>query len=178
MFRNKILVRAYLPSPSFHHFLLVQLSLSDSSSPIEIEALCWKLSRRWRLACLHPSPSSIFISYQRSQTEAAARVVEELTKTLAVCNVEEEVEVVRSAILIASVVECWLRSLMLEKNWGCIGDSTFVNSTFASDEEKKYFQALNVVPYICDNFIKCHCSASKFSAVKLVFFECTALVLI
>ncbi|KAI0498806.1 hypothetical protein KFK09_019701 [Dendrobium nobile] len=60
-------------------------------------------------------------------------------------KVEEEEEVVRSAILIASVVECWLRSLMLEKNWGCVGDSTFVNSTFASDEEKKYFQALNVI---------------------------------
>ncbi|KAH0455335.1 hypothetical protein IEQ34_015367 [Dendrobium chrysotoxum] len=159
MFRNKILVRAYLPSPSFHPFVIVQLSLSDSSSPIEIEALCWKLSRRWRVACLHPSPSSIFVSYQGFMMNVVglrSELIDLYPGLLLVVfyKVEEEEEVVRSAILIARVVECWLRSLMLEKSWGCIGDSTFVNSTFASDEEKKYFQALNVVPYICDNFIK------------------------
>ncbi|XP_020571260.1 uncharacterized protein LOC110018324 [Phalaenopsis equestris] len=142
MFGNKFLVRAHLPSPSFHPFRLLQLSVSDSSSSIEIETLCWKLSRRWRLACFHPSPSSVFIIYQRCQNEEAARVVEELAKSMAICKLGEEEEV-RSAILIARAVECWFRSLMMEKSWRCIGESTFVDSTFAVDEEKKYFHALN-----------------------------------
>ncbi|KAK8941480.1 hypothetical protein KSP39_PZI010208 [Platanthera zijinensis] len=147
MFRNKILVTTRLASPSPSSFFLLHLSPSDSSSPIEIEILCWKLSRRFRLACFHPSPSSIFVIYQRSQTESAAQVVEEISKTLVIINVEDEEEV-SSATLLATSMECWFRSLMLEKSWRCVGDCTFVESTFSRDKEKTHVQALNVVLYV------------------------------
>ena len=74
MFRNKIVVRASFPSSSSPFFLIPlsfplagypsPRSLSASSfHPIDLEALCCKLSRAKRLACFLHS-DDIFIIYQ------------------------------------------------------------------------------------------------------------------
>ncbi|CAD5164552.1 unnamed protein product [Musa acuminata subsp. malaccensis] len=69
MFRNNLVVLADPPSSS--PFLLRQLSLlpalsqptSSSLAAVEVETLCWKISRRWRLACFLHHPD-VFVIYQ------------------------------------------------------------------------------------------------------------------
>ncbi|EHA8590502.1 hypothetical protein COCNU_scaffold019532G000060 [Cocos nucifera] len=99
MFRNKILVRVAPPDAlSSSPFLLLPLSISLPFSPpspslsIELETLCWKLSRRWRLACL-PQTSEIFIVYQRAQSESVAEVIKALAEAVPVSNqVQSEID--------------------------------------------------------------------------------------
>lgn len=68
MFKNKILVKA-TPSPSHSSFFLLPLSLPSSSCTtgpplsVDLEILSWKLSRKWRLACL-AQPFDILVVYQ------------------------------------------------------------------------------------------------------------------
>ncbi|XP_020089310.1 uncharacterized protein LOC109710911 [Ananas comosus] len=148
MFRNKILIRAS-PSSSSNLFLLplsLSLSLSAPLPPptlsLDLETLCWKLSRQWRLACLL-QPSHILLLYQRAQSDAVARVVAELAKALPSIEVGEEEEV-KSESLIAKAVECGLRSIMLDQKWTCVGNNTFVESTFSCSEERSNLCAINV----------------------------------
>lgn len=54
-------------------------------------------------------------------------------------------EEVASAALVAKAVEIWLRILMLEHKWTCVGNYTFVDSTFAGAEERSNVCALNLV---------------------------------
>ncbi|URE27843.1 hypothetical protein MUK42_34864, partial [Musa troglodytarum] len=69
MFRNNLVVLADPPSSS--PFLLCQLSLlpalsqptSSSLAAVEVETLCWKISRRLRLACFLHHPD-VFVIYQ------------------------------------------------------------------------------------------------------------------
>lgn len=56
-------------------------------------------------------------------------------------GVEEEV---RSASVIARAVECGFKSVMLDHNWRCLSDNTFVDSTFACSEEASHACAVNV----------------------------------
>jgi hypothetical protein len=55
--------------------------------------------------------------------------------------------VVCSGSLVAKAVECGLRCLMLERGWRFVGESIFVESTFAASEERTDLCALNVVWY-------------------------------
>ncbi|XP_026658336.2 uncharacterized protein LOC103701850 isoform X1 [Phoenix dactylifera] len=149
MFRNKILVRVAPHDPlSSSPFLLLPLSISLPSSPpspslsVELETLCWKLSRRWHLACL-PQSSEIFIVYQRAQSESVAQVVKALVEAVPVSSVGVEEEV-RSASVIAKAVECGLKSFMLDNGWRCVGDNIFVDSTFACSEERSHLCAIDV----------------------------------
>ena len=50
-----------------------------------------------------------------------------------------------SGSLISKAVDCSLRSLLLEKNWKCVGDEYIVNSSFSPSEEKSHVYALDVV---------------------------------
>lgn len=52
-----------------------------------------------------------------------------------------------SGSLVAKAVECGLRSLMLEHGWRCVGESIYVDSTFAASEERSDLSAVNVVWY-------------------------------
>ncbi|XP_073117528.1 uncharacterized protein [Elaeis guineensis] len=149
MFRNKILVRFAPPDPlSSSPFLLLPLSISLPSSPpspslsVELETLCWKLSRRWHLACL-PQTSEIFIVHQRGQSESVAEVIKALAEAVPVSNVGVE-EDVRSASVIAKAVECGFKSFMIDHGWRCVGDNIFVDSTFACSEERTHLCAVNV----------------------------------
>ncbi|PKA51788.1 hypothetical protein AXF42_Ash008017 [Apostasia shenzhenica] len=83
--------------------------------------------------------------HEKAQNESAARLVEELAETLAICDemVGEEEEA-SSKYLIAKAVECSLRLLMLENEWKCVGENTFVQSNFSVDEQRNHHQALNV----------------------------------
>nr|CAD1837473.1 unnamed protein product [Ananas comosus var. bracteatus] len=140
MFRNKILIRAS-PSSSSNLFLLpLSLSLSAPLPPptlsLDLETLCWKLSRQWRLACLLQR-SHILLLYQRAQSDAVARVVAELAEALPSIEVGEEEEV-KSESLIAKAVECGLRSIMLDQKWTCVGNNFFVESTFSCSEERRF----------------------------------------
>jgi hypothetical protein len=67
MFKNKILVKATRSPPA--SFFLLPLSLASSSSTtdpplsVELEVLSWKLSRKWRLACI-VQPLEVLVVYQ------------------------------------------------------------------------------------------------------------------
>ncbi|RWV86490.1 hypothetical protein GW17_00051613 [Ensete ventricosum] len=82
MFRNSLVVLADPPSSS--PFLLRQLSLLralsqptiSSLAAVEVETLCWKISRRWRLACFLHHPD-VFVIYQATQSQSAERALEE-----------------------------------------------------------------------------------------------------
>lgn len=50
-----------------------------------------------------------------------------------------------SGSLVAKAVECGLRCLMLERGWSFVGESIYVESTFAASEERTDLCALNVV---------------------------------
>ncbi|KAJ0971626.1 hypothetical protein J5N97_019585 [Dioscorea zingiberensis] len=143
MFRNKIFVKASLPSSNgLAHFRLLTLTLSLSPLSIDVETLCWKLSRRWRLACL-PHSSQILILYQISQSQSLAGVVQEVTDAFPVSNVGDEEEVGTSS-LVARAIECGLRCFMLENGWSCVGENSFVRSSFAVCEEGKHVYAVEV----------------------------------
>ncbi|XP_020254041.1 1,2-dihydroxy-3-keto-5-methylthiopentene dioxygenase 1-like [Asparagus officinalis] len=83
MFRNKILVRASPPPSSSFSLLPLSLPIAGDRSPplsnsIDLQTLCCRLSRTWRLACfLHAG--DIFVVYQR---ESAARVVDDLVRSI------------------------------------------------------------------------------------------------
>ncbi|XP_078164466.1 uncharacterized protein LOC144559325 [Carex rostrata] len=147
MFKNKILVKT-TPSPSHSSFFLLPLSLPSSSCTtgpplsVDLEILSWKLSRKWRLACL-TQPFEILIVYQKSQSDLVDRVVSEFLKfdPLIRIGVEEEV---KSVSVIAKAIEIGLRCVMLDNNWTCVGDNTFVKSTFSTSEERSNVYAVNV----------------------------------
>ncbi|KAF3332473.1 SAP domain-containing protein [Carex littledalei] len=147
MFKNKILVKA-TPSPSHSSFFLLPLSLPSSSCTtgpplsVDLEILSWKLSRKLRLACL-TQPFEILVVYQKSQSDLVDRVVSEFLKfdPLIRIGVEEEV---KSVSVIAKAIEIGLRCVMLDNNWTCIGDNTFVKSTFSTSEERSNVYAVNV----------------------------------
>ncbi|CAM0957093.1 unnamed protein product [Alopecurus aequalis] len=146
MFRNKVLVRA-VPSPSTPPppFLLRQVSFSTDVPSLDIDILCCRLSRRHRLACLPQPPTDALVVYQRCQSRAAAEVVSEIAAAFFLdASVGEEEEVVCSGSLVAKAVECGLRCLMLERGWKFVGESIFVESTFAASEERTDLCALNV----------------------------------
>jgi hypothetical protein len=75
MFRNKVLVRAAASSSSapLPTFLLRQLSLpADVPIPVlDLEILCSRLSRRYRLACLPQAPADSLLVYQVSLSLAS-----------------------------------------------------------------------------------------------------------
>ncbi|KAJ3674162.1 hypothetical protein LUZ60_006154 [Juncus effusus] len=172
MFKNKILVKATgsSSSSSSSPLFLLPLSLrSSSSSPsssspppesesdpslsIQLEALCWKLSRRWGLACL-PQPSQILLLYRKSQLDSVDRVVSEFIKLDPAINVGTEEEV-KSGALNANAIEFGLKCLMLDHKWSCIRDSVFVESNFDSNQERTNLCALNVEVQCgaCDEFV-------------------------
>ncbi|KAM0948922.1 hypothetical protein DsansV1_C06g0064801 [Dioscorea sansibarensis] len=145
MFRNKIMVRASSPLfNGFSPFRLLTLSLSSSFPPlsIDVETLCWKLSRRYRLACLLYS-SQILIVYRPSQSQSVAGVLRELTDAFPVSNVGDE-EVGTSSSMVTRAIECGLRCAMLENGWSCVGENSFVCSSFNACEEGKHVYAVNV----------------------------------
>ncbi|ONK65425.1 uncharacterized protein A4U43_C07F36960 [Asparagus officinalis] len=147
MFRNKILVRASPPPSSSFSLLPLSLPIAGDRSPplsnsIDLQTLCCRLSRTWRLACfLHAG--DIFVVYQRSQCESAARVVDELVRSIPGIEVGLEEEV-RSSSLIAKAVEWWLRSIMFDNSWSCVGENCFIQSSFACSEERRHLCSINV----------------------------------
>ncbi|XP_044958087.1 uncharacterized protein LOC123409185 isoform X1 [Hordeum vulgare subsp. vulgare] len=150
MFRNKVLVRAVpvsvpssSPAPS-PPFLLRQVSFSAAAPPLDLDILCCRLSSRHRLACLPQSPADALVVYQRCQSRAAAEVASEIAAAFTGASVGEEEEVVCSGSLVAKAVECGLRCLMLERGWSFVGESIYVQSTFAATEERTDLCALNV----------------------------------
>ncbi|KAM0851733.1 hypothetical protein ACQ4PT_052238 [Festuca glaucescens] len=144
MFRNKVLVRAGPSSAPPPPFLLRQVSFSTDVPSVDIEILCCRLSRRHRLACLPQPPSDALVVYQRCQSPAAAEVASEIAAAFLDASVGEEEEVVCSGSLVAKAIECGLRCLMLERGWRFVGESIFVESTFAASEERTDLCALNV----------------------------------
>ncbi|KAG6516515.1 hypothetical protein ZIOFF_026980 [Zingiber officinale] len=151
MFRNTVVLRTHPPSNLSSPFLLRQLSLlrrpdpspTPSSLAVDVEILCWKICRRWSLACFL-QPPDVFLIYQRAQYESVDRALEELLRAMPDFTIGLEEEVA-SAALVAKAVEIWLRILMLEHKWTCVGDCTFVDSTFAGTEERSNVCALNLV---------------------------------
>ncbi|KAH7679505.1 hypothetical protein IHE45_06G063200 [Dioscorea alata] len=152
MFRNKIMVRASSSlSNGFSPFHLLTLSLSSSSSSsssslplsIDVETLCWKLSRRYGVACL-PYSSQILIVHQLYQSHSVAGVVRELIDAFPVFNVVDEEEVGISSSIVTRAIECGLRCAMLENGWSCVGENSFVCSSFDACEEGKHVYAVNV----------------------------------
>ncbi|KAF7109574.1 hypothetical protein CFC21_109813 [Triticum aestivum] len=147
MFLNQVLVRAVpvtsssAPSPPF---LLRQVSFSAAVPSLDLDILCCRLSRRHRLACLPQSPADALVVYQRCQSHAAAEVASEIAAAFTGASVGEEEEVVCSGSLVAKAVECGLRCLMLERGWSFVGESIYVQSTFAVIEERTDLCALNV----------------------------------
>ncbi|GJN16442.1 hypothetical protein PR202_gb03430 [Eleusine coracana subsp. coracana] len=156
MFRNKVLVRAAASTSSsapLPPFLLRQLSL-PAVVPIpalDLEILCSRLSRRYRLACLPQAPADKLLVYQRCQSHEAAVAVSEVmaafpgaSVSAASYHVGEVEELACSGELVAKAVGCELRSLMLEHGWRCLGETIFVCSTFAESEERTDLCAVNV----------------------------------
>ncbi|KAH7679507.1 hypothetical protein IHE45_06G063400 [Dioscorea alata] len=151
MFRNKIMVRASSSlSNGFSPFHLLTLSLSSSSSSfsslplsIDVETLCWKLSRRYGVACL-PYSSQILIVHQLYQSHSVAGVVRELIDAFPVFNVVDEEEVGISSSIVTRAIECGLRCAMLENGWSCVGENSNVCSSFDAFEEGKHVYAVNV----------------------------------
>ncbi|KAJ1686894.1 hypothetical protein LUZ63_018284 [Rhynchospora breviuscula] len=147
IFQNKILVKA-TQSSSPSSFFLLPLSLPSSPSTtdpplsVELEILSWKLSRKWRLACL-AQPFEILLVYKKSQSDLVDRVVSEFVNfdPAIRIGVEEEVQ---SGSVIATALEIALRCAMLDHKWTCIGDNTFVKSTFSTTEERTNVCAVNV----------------------------------
>ncbi|XP_042385306.1 uncharacterized protein LOC121976942 [Zingiber officinale] len=161
MFRNTVVLRTHPPSNLSSPFLLRQLSLlrrpdpspTPSSLAVDVEILCWKICRRWRLACFL-QPPDVFLIYQRAQYESVDRALEELLRAMPDFTIGLEEEVA-SAALVAKAVEIWLRILMMEHKWTCVGDCTFVDSTFAGTEERSNVCALNlrVQPEMGDDLV-------------------------
>lgn len=58
-------------------------------------------------------------------------------------------ELACSGELVAKAVGCWLRSMMLENGWKCLGETIYVYSTFADSEERTDLCAVNVVWCFC-----------------------------
>ncbi|KAK3123296.1 hypothetical protein QOZ80_8AG0628150 [Eleusine coracana subsp. coracana] len=149
MFRNKVLVRATASTSSsapLPPFLLRQLSL-PAVVPIpalDLEILCSRLSRRYRLACLPQAPADALLVYQRCQSHEAAAAVSEVMAAFPGASVGEVEELACSGELVAKAVGCELRSLMLEHGWRCLGETIFVCSTFAESEERTDLCAVNV----------------------------------
>ncbi|RWR77123.1 putative DNA binding protein [Cinnamomum micranthum f. kanehirae] len=148
--KNKILVRVQPPFSPCSAFSLHQLTLSQSHShpfpfPLscKLHSLCWKLSRKWRLACFSDS-FDIYIVHHKSQSDSAAQVVKKIKEALPVTDVFVGDGEVISGSLISKAVDCSLRSLLLEKNWKCVGDGYIVNSSFSRGEEKSHVYALDV----------------------------------
>ncbi|KAJ3702917.1 hypothetical protein LUZ61_006622 [Rhynchospora tenuis] len=147
MFKTKILVKA-TQSSSPSSFFLLPLSLPSSPSAtdpplsVELEILSWKLSRKWRLACL-AQPFEILVVYKKSQSDLVDRVVSEFVKfdPAIRIGVEEEIQ---SGSVIAKALEIALRCAMLDHKWTCVGDNTFVKSTFSTSEERANVCAVNV----------------------------------
>ncbi|XP_058108090.1 uncharacterized protein LOC131251421 isoform X3 [Magnolia sinica] len=83
LWKNKILVRADPPFSSFYYFHLILLQNPYLS--LKLHSLCWKLSRRSRLACFSDS-TDIYIIYQKSQSDSALHVVKELRECLPVSD--------------------------------------------------------------------------------------------
>ncbi|KAL6001671.1 hypothetical protein ACLOJK_007411 [Asimina triloba] len=148
LWKNKILIRAEPPSSSFRclHLILLQ----HPSPPLKLHSLCWKLSRKWHLACFFDS-SDVYIAYQhlicylpqKSQYDSAVHVVKELSECLPVSDVVVDEELT-SGSLIAKAVDCCLRSVLLENGWRCIGNGCMVNSCFGSSEEKNDLYAIQL----------------------------------
>ncbi|XP_039127929.1 uncharacterized protein LOC120264005 isoform X3 [Dioscorea cayenensis subsp. rotundata] len=131
-------------SNGFSPFHLLTLSLSSSPPlSIDVETLCWKLSRRYRVACL-PYSSQILIVYQLSQSHSVAGVVRELTDAFPASNVVDKEEVGISSSIVTRAIECGLRCAMLENGWSCVGENSFVCSSFDASEEGKHVCAVNV----------------------------------
>ncbi|RWW39721.1 hypothetical protein BHE74_00054923 [Ensete ventricosum] len=156
MFRNSLIVLADPPSSS--PFLLRQLSLLpalsqptiSSLAAVEVETLCWKISRRWRLACFLHHPD-VFVIYQ----------VQALTRSQLIPNRTG----VRISFLDLSLLGCRelnpsplsapLRNsseeypasltVMLDHKWACVGNNTFIDSAFAGTDERKNVGAFNLV---------------------------------
>lgn len=86
-------------------------------------------------------------------------------------GVEEEV---RSASVIAKAVECVLKSFMLDNGWRCVGDSIFVDSTFACSEERTHLCAVNVVVnlQLFDFVIAGAFMFLNFTRLQLFLFQC------
>ncbi|KAG6512754.1 hypothetical protein ZIOFF_030883 [Zingiber officinale] len=89
-------------------------------------------------------PTSSLSTRQRAQYESVDRALEELLRAMPDFTIGLEEEVA-SAALVAKAVEIWLRILMMEHKWTCVGDCTFVDSTFAGTEERSNVCALNLV---------------------------------
>ncbi|MQL82523.1 hypothetical protein Taro_014997 [Colocasia esculenta] len=158
MFRNKILVRARPPfSSSSSPFLLLQLRLDLLPSPsspmstisdpgssadsclfVKIEALCWKLSRAWGVACMcFPQSPDINVVYQRPQSESVDHVVRAIAKELPIDKVGPEEELAPSS-LVVKAHECALRCAFLDRSWRCLGNSLFVDSDFSCNDERSH----------------------------------------
>lgn len=71
-------------------------------------------------------------------------MVSEIAAAFPGASVGDEEELVCSGSLVAKAVECGLRSLMLEHGWRCVGESIYVDSTFAASEERSDLCAVNV----------------------------------
>ncbi|RZS14168.1 hypothetical protein BHM03_00045884 [Ensete ventricosum] len=149
MFRNSLVVLADPPSSS--PFLLRQLSLLpalsqptiSSLAAVEVETLCWKISRRWRLACFLHHPD-VFVIYQATQSQSAERALEEFVGGVPGITVGPEEEVA-SASLVTKAVEIVFRTVMLDHKWACVGNNTFIDSAFAGTDERKNVGAFNLV---------------------------------
>ncbi|KAL6640855.1 hypothetical protein ACP70R_019036 [Stipagrostis hirtigluma subsp. patula] len=153
MFRNKVLVRAgaaasssssssSAPLPPF----LRQLSLPAAVPlpTVDLEIICCRLSRRHRLACLPQPPIDALLVYQRCQSREAAEAAAEIVAAFPGATVGEEEELACSGELVAKAVGCGLRFLMLEHGWRCVGESIYVQSSFAESEERSDLCAVNV----------------------------------
>ncbi|XP_049936193.1 uncharacterized protein LOC116263421 isoform X2 [Nymphaea colorata] len=152
MFRKKLLLHAATPFPLHNTFIDLQLTLHCEPHPprslfLEIETLCWRVSREFRVACV-AEDDKIHIVYQRSQSEAVSKAVIEFRRTLRVVSQVETEEEVKLSSFVNRVIECSLRSMLLNANWRCLDDGFSFFSSFSSNEEKTDIYAIQVTAKI------------------------------
>ncbi|CAN6465991.1 unnamed protein product [Victoria cruziana] len=148
MFRKKLLLHARTPFPLHNSFIDLQLTLECGPHPppsffLEIETLCWQLSRKFHIACI-AEDNNIHIVYQRSQSEAVSKAVIEFREKLPVVIPVEREEEVKLSSFVNRAIECSLRSMLLNANWRCLDNGFSFFSSFSSSEEKNDMSAIQV----------------------------------